>query len=361
MTRPHIEVIAEIGVNHDGDVTKAHDLIDAASQAGAQTVKTQSFITELLVSRVAPKSPYQLRNNPGSNNQFEMLKDLELSFDEQVELKSHAESLGLTFLSTPFDQESLRFLVQELQLPRVKIASSDIVSVPLLFSVGESGLDVLLSTGLTEALEVDLGLAALAGGFTGIPIAEITPNGTEVILQNSDARSYLNKKVTLLHCVSAYPAPTGSLNLRVIQTLRSKYGLPVGYSDHSEGHLAAIAAVALGAVMIEKHLTLDRSSDGPDHRASMEPLEFADLCSQVKLVAEALGDGRRLLTDAEIENRKPARKQVIATREISVGELFSPQNIGIRRPCELIPASEFSILLGSRASRHYKEGDAIAR
>lgn len=361
MTEPQIEVVAEIGVNHDGDVSKAHELIDAASRAGAQTVKTQAFITELLVSRVAEKSPYQLRNDPRSNNQFEMLKNLELSFAEQLELKSHAESLGLTFLSTPFDSESLRFLVQELRLPRIKIASSDIVSVPLLFSVGESGLEVLLSTGLTEAHEVDLGLATLAGGFTGLPIAEITPDRAEAVLQNSDVRDYLNNKVTLLHCVSAYPAPIRSLNLRVIQTLKSKYGLPVGYSDHSDGYLAAIAAVALGAVVIEKHLTLDRSSDGPDHRASMEPIEFAHMCSQVRSVAEALGDGQRLLTEVEIENRKPARKQVIAIQEISVGELFNPKNIGIRRPCESISAAEFSKLLGSQASQHYKEGDAIAQ
>ena len=358
---PRVEVIAEIGVNHDGDVTKAHDLIDAASRAGAQTVKTQAFITELLVSRVAEKSPYQLRSDPSSNNQFEMLKNLELSFAEQLELKSHAESLGLTFLSTPFDQESLRFLVQELQLPRIKIASSDIVSVPLLFSVGESGLEVLLSTGLTEAQEVDLGLATLAAGFTGLQMAEIRPDRTEAVLQNSDAIDYLKKKVTLLHCVSAYPAPIENLNLNVIQTLKSKYGLPVGYSDHSEGHIAAIAAVALGAVIIEKHLTLDRSSDGPDHRASMEPIEFATLCSQVASVADALGDGQRRLTAVEIENRKPARKQVIATQDISVGEPLSPRNIGIRRPCEFIPASEFATLLGTRASRHYKEGDAIAQ
>lgn len=356
-----VEIIAEIGVNHDGDIAKAHKLVEAAVEAGADTVKTQAFKTELLVSRDALKAPYQARNDRRTLSQFEMLKSLELSLDAQRELKEHVESLGAVFLSTPFDEESLRMLVEDLGMDRVKIASSDIVSVPLLYSVGAADVRVLLSTGLTEGLDIDLGLSALSAGYLSRSLSEVTPPTCKGLAQEPESQRYLQERVTLLHCVSSYPAPIQDLNLRVIDVLRSTYGLPVGYSDHSDGTLAAVVATARGARVIEKHLTLSKGSNGPDHQASLEPNEFAHFSTQIRQTIQALGNGRRELSPGEVDNRLSARKQVIATREIHPGEILGVHNLGIQRPCAGIPASEYATLLGTFSASHYQAGDAIGR
>jgi len=354
-----IKVIAEIGVNHDGKIDKALRLVDAAAAAGADVVKTQSFVAELLVSEGAERARYQVLNDPTHSGQLEMLKSLELTSQEQLVIKEYSENIGLEFLSTPFDSESLRMLINELGMERIKVASSDIVSVPFLYEIGKYGVSVLVSTGLTEGNEIDLGLASLAAGNCGVELSQVTPQACSSLIEQPLLGDYLKKKVTLMHCVSAYPSELADMNLNVIKALRSRYGLPIGFSDHSRGLIASVVAAALGAVVIEKHLTLDKTSPGPDHQASLEPSEFKALCSQIREVSTVLGDGQRRLTPGEIENRTPARKQVIAVSEIHPGTRFTPENIGIRRPCKGLPASQFATLLGLEAKRHYKIGEAI--
>ena len=351
-------IIAEAGVNHDGIFEDALRLIDAAADAGADCVKFQTFDANSLASEHAPKADYQQRTTDAAESQKEMLRRLELPHSTQIALKRHATERGIEFLSTPFDSGSLAFLTNELGLKRIKVSSGDLTNAPLLLDIARAGASVVVSTGMATLGEVAEALGVLAFGYAD---AGTTPNRAAFRDAWADParRVALGSRVTLLHCTTAYPAPTDSANLLAIDTLRSEFGLDVGYSDHTLGILVAIAAVARGATIIEKHLTLDRSRPGPDHAASLDPTEFGQMVEAIRSVEVALGDGRKIAQPAELENIAIARKSIVATHGIAAGERFSAANMTCKRPGSGISPFMFWDLQGKIAPRNFESDELI--
>lgn len=312
-------VIAEAGVNHNGQRELALRLVEAAAAAGADAVKFQTFRPEQLVTAASPKAGYQLETTSAAESQLEMLAALQLSEDDHHALLAACVDRSIQFLSTPFDAASARFL-HRLGVPAFKLGSGELTDHPLLDVINGFGKPVLLSTGMSWLAEVEAALEHLAGC-----------------------------EVALLHCVSNYPAEPGSANLRAMDTLAQAFGRPVGYSDHTEGADVALAAVARGACLIEKHLTLDRSLPGPDHQASLEPAELAQLIRSIRRVEAALGDGRKRPQPTELNTRKVARKSVVALRDLRPGETLDVHSVGVRRPGTGLAPGLFPTVLGSRA------------
>lgn len=329
-------IIAEAGVNHNGDPALAHKLIDAAAEAGADAVKFQTFSADAVATEAAPKAAYQTETTGAGENQRAMLARLELSKPAHHDLLAHCRRSGLEFLSTPFDLESLAFLTDELDLPTLKIASGEITNRPLLEAAAHSGKKLILSTGMCMLGDVEAALAVLenvAGGLKG--------------------------RVSLLHCVSQYPAPAEDVNLKAMATLRRAFGLPVGLSDHTAGTAVAIAAAALGAAIIEKHFTLDRTLPGPDHRASLEPGELKEMVTGIRTVEAAMGDGRKAPQPSELETRDVARRSLVAGRAITAGDAFSEDNIAVMRPGGGISPMRLPEVLGRTAPRDFDPGEMI--
>ena len=350
-------VIAEAGVNHDGELSRALALVDAAAEAGADAVKFQTFRADALATAAAPKAAYQRAATGQNGSQLEMLRRLELDEAAHRALLERAAARGIEFLSTPFDLESLRLLTRGLGLRRLKIGSGDLTNAPLLFAAGRSGRPVILSTGMATLDEVELALGALAYGYGGG-----TRPRRAVFLEaqaSHDGGETLKEKVTLLHCTSEYPAPAAEINLRAIDTLAATFGLPVGLSDHSEGIAIAIAAVGRGATVIEKHVTLDRSLPGPDHRASLEPDELARMVAAIRQVELALGDGIKRPGPGERKNMAVARKSLVAARPIGAGEVFSADNLTVKRPEGGMPPVDFWDLLGRAAPRDFAADEIV--
>lgn len=328
-------VIAEAGVNHNGSLDLARRLVDVAAQADADFVKFQTFRTEALVTRTAQKADYQKRTTGHSESQFEMLKKLELNEDAFRDLAAYAKSKRIGFLSTPFDIESARFLAT-LGVTAFKVSSGDLTNIPFLRELATMGLPIILSSGMATLGEVEEAVEACEKA--GAPI----------------------DKLTLLHCTTEYPAPAEEINLRAMQTIAAAFpGATFGYSDHSEGIEIPIAAVALGAQVIEKHFTLDRSMEGPDHKASLEPDELTAMVRAIRRVGVALGDGRKRPTASELPNRQIARKSIVAARPIAKGEVFSEQNLSIRRPGNGISPARWDSLIGQPAARDYAQDETI--
>lgn len=317
-------VVAEAGVNHNGRIDLARNLVDAAAEARADAVKLQTFRAEGVVSVDAPKAGYQLETTAAAESQLEMLRRLELDWEAHVELKQRAEERGLIFLSTPFDAASVD-LLDRLGVEAFKIASPDLTNFPLLDLVGGRGRPVLLSTGLATLAEVDAGVDRLAEA-----------GATDVVV---------------LHCTTEYPAPVDEANLRAIPAMRDHLGVPVGYSDHTQGFDAALAAVALGACVIEKHFTLDRALAGPDHRASLEPAELADLVRGVRRVESALGDGVKKPTRSESRNLEVVRRSLAAADDLPAGIVLTRGMLMALRPGTGIPAARIDEVLGRRLRR----------
>ena len=356
----HVFVIAEAGVNHNGDVALGRQLIDAAADGGADAVKFQSFRAAALASSAAPKAAYQKRTTGVAESQVEMLRRLELSVDAHRELRTYAERRGITFLSTPFDQDSLDLLVRELGLTTIKVGSGDLTNGPLLVEVGRVAEHVVLSTGMGSMRDVETGLAALAYGFTAPP--EGVPHGLEDLehaYASAVGQQRLRDRVTLLHCTTEYPAPFEAVNLRAMTTLRSAFGLRVGYSDHTQGTHVSLAAAALGAGVIEKHLTIDRTLPGPDHAASLEPAEFAGLVRHLRDLEVALGDGVKRAMPAEWKNRAVARKSLVAAEPIAAGAPFTSSNITCKRPGSGVPPEALWAYIGKPASRDFDADELI--
>ncbi len=317
-------VIAEAGVNHNGDVAVARAMVDEAARAGADAVKFQTFSADRLVTRQAPKAEYQKAATGGEGGQHAMLRALELSSADHEALFAHCRARGIEFVSTPFDPESAMFL-KRLGVRRLKISSGDLTNVPMLEHVGGLGLPVLLSTGMADMAEVEAAVRALrAGGCADL---------------------------TLLQCVTDYPADPRLANLRVMDTYARAFGTPVGLSDHSPGITVAIAAAARGACCIEKHFTLDRSLPGPDHQASLVPAELTALVRAIREVEAALGDGVKRPTEREIGVREVARKSVVAARDVPAGAVLGPGDLAILRPGTGLPPGRLAGLLGRRAAR----------
>ena len=327
-------VIAEAGVNHNGSLDLAKELIDVAVDSGADIVKFQSFNTSDLVTRKAKKAKYQILNTLNDESQFDMLRSLEISFEEQIELKKYAENKNIEFLSTGFDLNSIKFLNQ-LNLKRFKIPSGEITNLPYLRLVGSFKKPVILSTGMANLKEVEEALEQLY--IVGL------------------SKEY----ITLLHCTSEYPAPLKDINLRAMQTLKNFFKTKVGYSDHSLGIEVSLAAVALGAEIIEKHLTLDKNLDGPDHMASLEPIEFSNLVKGIRRISLALGSKEKKVSSSEKENRKVAPKSIIAKTNIKKGQILTEDNICAKRPGTGISPMEWQKIIGLKSKKDFEKDDLI--
>lgn len=334
MSRCHI--IAEAGVNHNGSLDLALRLVDAAVAAGADVVKFQTFRASSLASRNAPKALYQQATTDAGVSQFEMLRKLELSEANHKKLMSYCQQQGIAFLSTPFDFPSIDFLAS-LGMSAFKIPSGEITNLPYLRKVGGLGKDIILSTGMSTLEEVADALRILEAA--GTP----------------------RSRVTLLHCTTQYPAPLDSVNLRAMLTLREAFpGIAgVGYSDHTQGIEIPLAAVALGATVVEKHFTLDRNMEGPDHKASLEPDELCAMVTGIRKVERALGDGIKAPAQAEIPNMAVARKSIVAARPIKKGDLLSEENMAVKRPGNGISPMHWDAFVGKVATRDYAEDELL--
>ena len=352
-------VIAEAGVNHNGDLGLGKQLIDIAARAGAGAVKFQTFQAARLVTADAPKAAYQRQTTDPTQSQHEMLQRLELSPSDHEVLIDHAHGRGIDFLSTPFDTVSVDLLTQQFGLRTIKVGSGDVTNAPLLLAVARSADRVILSTGMSNLAEVEEALAALAFGFTAA--AERSPNPTSFAqaFASAEGKAALRERVTLLHCTTEYPAPFGDVNLRAMTTLSEAFGVPVGYSDHTPGIHVALAAVARGARVIEKHVTVDRTLPGPDHAASLEPEELYRMVCQIRELEDALGDGRKHPTPSEWQNRDVARKSLVAARPILAGEAFTEDNLTCKRPGTGLSPTLYWSYLDRSASRAYATDEMI--
>lgn len=353
-----VYVIAEAGVNHNGDLAIARRLVDCAAEAGADAVKFQTFDATKLATNAAPKASYQQHTTDASESQLEMLQKLELPHEWHWELRERARSRGIEFLSTAFDTGSLIFL-EELDLPFYKVPSGEMTNSPLLWQFARQGRPLVVSTGMATLSEVEQALAVIAHAFN----AELEPTDIADVWQGwskSVWRSSLQGRVTLLHCTSQYPTPMSECNLRAMDTL-SAFGLPVGYSDHTEGILMPVAAVARGATLIEKHFTLDRNMTGPDHKASLEPVELSEMVKQIRDLQLALGDGAKCPQASEWNTRLAARQCVVASRDVARGRLLARDDLTTARTGGGLPASELWSLIGSVSVQDFSAGEPIKR
>jgi len=350
-------LIAEAGVNHNGSIELAKKLIDAAVMAGADAVKFQSFVASSIVTAGASKAEYQITNTGSQESQLEMLKKLELSHSQQRELHQYCQRSGIQFLSTPFDSASLNFLTADLGLETIKVGSGELTNAPFLFEVARLAKNIILSTGMSTIDEVADALGVIAFVMTDSKNPSVS--SFKSALASSEGRKAVTSKVTLLHCTTDYPTVPSDVNLQAMLTLREKFDCQVGFSDHSVGIHLAVAAVAMGATVIEKHLTIDRDLPGPDHKASLEPNEFKNLVEQVRDLENAFGDGTKRPTEVELKNRKIARRSLVALKAIKTGDVFTSENVSIKRPGTGRSPFEYWSLLGTKATSDIAENEVI--
>ncbi len=352
-------IIAEAGVNHNGSQDTARQLIDVAVDAGADAVKFQMFKAGKVVGRQAPKAAYQKRTTDATETQFAMLEKLELTEAAHRDLHGYAFSRGIEFLSTPFDADSLRFLVHELGLPTIKIPSGEITNAPFLLRIARTGCRMILSTGMSTMEEVREALSVLAFGASMPMDADPGREAFEKAFGDEEGQRRLRERVTILHCTTEYPAPLEDINLKAMNAMADEFSLPVGYSDHTLGIHVPIAAVARGAVVIEKHFTIDRTMLGPDHHASLEPGELHEMVQAIRKVERALGDGIKRPTLVEYKNRDVVRRSLTAARDIAKGERFSLENIDCKRPGVGLSPVHYWEWLGKIAERGYEADQVI--
>ena len=325
-------IIAEVGVNHNGSMELAKQMVDEIVSCGADIVKFQTAVPEKLVSRFAEKAEYQKRETGEDESQLEMLRKLLLPLEAFVELKEYCDAAGVEFLSTPFDLESIEFL-DRLGMKRWKIPSGEITNLPYLIRIAKTGKPVILSTGMCEMQEIH--------------------DAVDVL------RQYGCGELTILHCTTEYPAPKEEVNLMAMESIRKEFGAPVGYSDHTEGMEISIAAAALGAVVVEKHFTLDRNMEGPDHKASMEAGDFRKMVESIRNVDKATGSGKKTVSAAEKKNVSVARKSIVAAEKIRRGELFSEKNLTTKRPGTGISPMKWFDVIGKPAPRDFEEDELV--
>jgi N,N'-diacetyllegionaminate synthase len=325
-------VIAEAGVNHNGDINIAKKLIDTAVDAGVDAVKFQTYKTENLVTNYAHMAEYQKNNIGKEDSQFNMLKKLELSFHDFIELKNYCDSKDIIFMSTPFDFESADFL-NEIGVEAFKISSSDLTNIPLLMHIAEFKKPIILSSGMSNLSDIEDAVSAI---------------------------NYNNENIAVLHCTSNYPADIDSVNLNAVDTIRDAFKVTTGYSDHTEGITIALAAVARGAAILEKHFTLDKNMDGPDHKASLEPYELKNMINNIRLIERALGDGIKKCKPSEKDTVKAARKSIVAGRNIKAGEIIKFEDLNYKRPGTGIMPKFYNDIIGKKASRDILKDEQIA-
>ncbi len=334
--KDHVYIIAEAGVNHNGSFDQALKLINAAKHAKVDAIKFQTFLTEACISKKATLASYQKRNieNP-FENQFDMVKKLELSFNQFEELSKICSEQQIDFISTPFDFKSIEFL-SNLHMPFWKIPSGEMTNLPYLEKVGSLGRKVILSSGMADLGEIEDALNVL------------TDSGTCL------------EKITVLHCNTEYPTPFEDVNLNAMQTIKNAFpGIQVGYSDHTIGIEVPIAAVAMGATVIEKHFTLDRNLPGPDHKASLEPAELSAMIQSIRNIETALGHGIKKPSPSETANMAVARKSIVAARPITAGEVFTEENLTVKRPGSGISPMRWYEMLGKKSNRTFAEDELI--
>ncbi len=324
-------IIAEAGVNHNGSLEMACRMVDVAKDMGADLIKFQTYIPENLVTKKAPLAAYQKKNQK-EESQYEMLKKLALSFDEFSYLSDYCKKVGIPFISTPFDMDSIEFLCK-LNMPFWKIPSGEITNYPYLKKIASFSQPIILSTGMSTMEEVEAAV--------------------DLCVKNG------SKDISLLHCTTEYPAPIESVNLKAMDTLKERFHMPVGYSDHTKGIEASVIAVAHGASIIEKHFTLDCSLPGPDHKASLDPESFKEMVKAIRRTETLLGDGIKEPCLVELANREVARKSIVAARNISRGEIFTEQMLSTKRPGNGICPMRWEELIGKVASREYNVEEQI--
>lgn len=325
-------IIAEAGVNHNGSIDTAKKLCLAAKESGADVVKFQTWITDKIITRDVAQAEYQCNNTGKVQSQYDMLKALELSFDAFTKIKEYCDEIGILFASTADEPECLDFLL-DIGMPFVKLGSDGIGNIPFLRYVGTKKCPVILSTGMSTLSDVDISLRALEEGGA--------------------------RDISLLHCTTNYPCPFEDVNLKAMDTLHNAFGTRVGYSDHTIGIEIPIAAVARGAKIIEKHFTLDRSMEGPDHLASTEPKEFKKMVTSIRNIEKAMGDGRKRLTNAEKEISKVVLKRIVAGREIQAGEIISEDALCVKRSKEGIPVGAWDLIIGTKAKKTFQKDEGI--
>lgn len=353
-----VYIIAEAGVNHNGSFELAIQLIDEAKKAGANAVKFQTFVTENCLSKTISKAAYQVTNT-GSGSQFDMVKKLELSFKEHSQLKAYCDEQYIDYLSTGFDFDSLAFLVDELKLKTLKIASGEVTNAPLVLAHAQSGCDIILSTGMCTLGDIEKALGILAFGFIGD--TSITPSDmafTQAYFSD-EGQALIKKRVTILHCTTEYPAPFDEINLKAINTIKRAFGTKIGYSDHSQGIAVPIMAVAFGVTMIEKHFTLDKTMEGPDHIASLDPSELKDMISGIRQGQSAIGGAFKRPSASELGNLAVVRKVILANHNIKKGEVFSKDNLSIKRGAGMITPTDYWALLGRKSRRDYAHDEPL--
>ena len=345
-------------MNHNGSIKMARQLIDVAAEAGADAVKFQTFKADKVVSKYAPKAAYQKQTTAKNESLLEMVRKLELDESAHRNLLEHCRRRGIEFLSTPFDFESVDLLARKLKLRRLKIPSGEITNGPYLLHVARTGKPVILSTGMSTLGEIEKALGVLAFGYlskTNKPSLE----KFQKAYASAKGRKVLREKVLLLHCTTEYPAPFDEVNLRAMETMHNAFGLPVGLSDHTTGIAVPIAAVAMGAAIIEKHFTLDRNLPGPDHKASLEPDELEAMITAIRNVELAFGQDQKRPTVSEMKNKDVARKSLVAATVIRRGEIFSPSNLTMKRPGKGISPMQYWTLIGKAAKKDYDTDEII--
>ena len=327
-------IIAEAGVNHNGSIELAKKLIDVAVEAGADFVKFQTFKAETLVTQTADKAEYQKEITDTDESQFEMIKELELDRKTHEELIDHCKQIDIQFLSTAFDHDSID-LLDELNIPLFKIPSGEITNLPYLRHIGKMGKPIIMSTGMSTLDEVH--------------------NALNILIESGAEK----EQITILHCNTEYPTPMKDVNLKAMLTIKDELGVNIGYSDHTLGIEVPIAAVAMGATVIEKHFTLDRNMPGPDHRASLEPGELRAMVTAIRNIEKAMGDGEKKPSSSETKNISIARKSIMAKMSIKKGELFTEENLTVKRPGTGISPMGWDTVIGKAASSDYEMDDLI--
>jgi N-acetylneuraminate synthase len=354
----NVFIIAETGVNHNGDLNRALQLVECAAESGADAVKFQTFNAKDLATACAEKTDYQKKTTGSEENQLSMLKQLQLSEPDHLVLADYCQQKNIQFLSSPFDLKSLQFLTETMKLETIKIASGEISNGPLLLSAARNCKKIILSTGMSTLDEITQALQIIAFGLKnnhGSP-EKIHLSSLIADLKISDG---MRERITLLHCTSEYPTPFSDINLRAMDSLTKHFGLPVGLSDHSLGINVPIAATALGAILIEKHFTLDRTLPGPDHPASLEPIELKQMVTGIREIEQALGSDEKKPMASELKNRIPARKSLVAAKEITKGEVFTEQNLAIKRPGSGVSPMQYWNYLDKPANRAYKKDEHL--
>lgn len=353
-------IIAEAGVNHNGNIKIALEMIQRAKTAGANYIKFQTYKTENLVTLDAPLANYQKKSNFGiGKNQYDMLKSLEMNHDMHKKIYQECKKQKIKFLSTPFDIDSLEYLNKNYKMDYIKIASGEITNFPLLLKIAQRNENILLSTGMCDIKDIENALSVIGFGYYFGKDKKPFKNNFKKYFRINEVQDLLKEKVTLLHCTSEYPASTNQVNLKAISKIKNYFNINCGYSDHTIDIDIPVWAVCLGANVIEKHVTLDTSFSGPDHKASINFEQFRKMVNKIRLMELALGHGNKEPTESELENIHLARKGIKAKNNITKGEVFSESNIITKRPYNITCASDFWEIIGKKAKKNYSKNEDI--